>query len=348
MFWLIIIYSLFVSLFFYNSRFRLPLLPYYFILSSAGILYFLDKLKSEKKKAVTVFLIAGAACLLTFVPRLVGEKNISPSGLISSGLFYNSQGKYDEALQKYRMALKIDSTFPELNLNIGSIFFVNSLEDSALYYFNREIKFNPARHKSYSNIASIKLLSDQYDSALYYAKKAVSLRSYDVNSNLIFLRALSEIQLLSNPNDNQFFVGILDSVLDKNRSSAAIYLEAGNLLLKHKELKKADSVLTLGIAIPKTPIEIDDNAFGSNYEKNLMLQKLQIAFACYQLGYLNGIKGDYESSIEYNSLAISLDSSLTDAYLNLINAYRMLNRAPEASQVYDLLNQKFQNNILNK
>ena len=168
------------------------------------------------------------------------------------------------------------------------------------------------------------------------------------------MRALSGLHLTNQLSDSALaisqknFVEILDSVLDKNRASALIYSEAGNLLVKHNNFPDAEKVLIQAIAIPKGAIEIDDDAFTFNYRNKLRHQKSQIAFACYQLGYLNGIKGDYESSIEYSNLAVSLDSSLVKAYLNLIKGYGMLKRVSEASKVNELMNLKFPNNIINQ
>jgi 4-amino-4-deoxy-L-arabinose transferase-like glycosyltransferase len=80
---IIVVYVLAVSLFFYNSRFRLPILPLYFIIAAAGIETLLYRLRPLSKSLFSSLLVGLAAFLLSFLPVISLPAGISTQHLIS-------------------------------------------------------------------------------------------------------------------------------------------------------------------------------------------------------------------------------------------------------------------------
>jgi len=68
------------------------------------------------------------------------------------------------------------------------------------------------------------------------------------------------------------------------------------------------------------------------------------ARAAYQLGYINGLNGNYNQSIEYSNAAIALDSNLTEAYINLISGYMSIGDMNKTRNILNLADRKFPGN----
>ncbi|MEW5994552.1 MAG: glycosyltransferase family 39 protein, partial [Candidatus Zixiibacteriota bacterium] len=176
---LIVIYSFALSFFFFNSRFRLPVTPFYLLLASFGVRLPVTAFRDDKRRLVIGVTFGVGAALLSFLPVYSLQPWVSPQALISKGLYFYSQGEIDRALSYHRLALAVDSTFPEVNLNMGVCFFRQGDEDSARCYFEREARLHPLRAKSWVNLASLELVNGRVDQALAYASRAVEKRPFD-------------------------------------------------------------------------------------------------------------------------------------------------------------------------
>ncbi len=92
------------------------------------------------------------------------------------------------------------------------------------------------------------------------------------------------------------------------------------------------------------PVETDDGAFERNFGNSAANWEKMRATSYYQLGYLSGLSGSFAEAIDYCQSAIRRDSSLTEAYVNLISGYLSVGRLADAERVLNLALTKFPDN----
>ena len=119
---LILIYTAAASLFFFNSRFRLPLLPFYFLLAAAGLEFIRHQWQSRSGSLLPAVLTAVVAGIVSYVPLVALPSGTSPQALMSRALFLYERGEYQASLSLAREAAAIDSTFTDVNLAIGNAY----------------------------------------------------------------------------------------------------------------------------------------------------------------------------------------------------------------------------------
>jgi 4-amino-4-deoxy-L-arabinose transferase-like glycosyltransferase len=336
----VIVYILAASLFFFNSRFRLPLLPYYFLLAAFGLFSLIDRLRSKWRAGVPLLFGAGCAALFSFYPFIPLPRGGSTLSLTSKGLYYYTNKDFQRAIYYHRLALSIDSTFPETNLNLGACYFKLGMADSAGYYFEREKRLNPNRTKAYTNIASLHLVNGRYAEAITEAKQALARKPYDVMANMVLLRAASAIQKINNDSLANMAFRATDNTGDD------IYLlnDAAGLLTGRGDLLVAESLLTRALNSKPPPIETDDEAFAPTFRNSFLKWEKERARTNYQLGYVYGLQGRYRDATRHSSIAIQGDSNLIEAYINLVSGLLSSGQRRQADSVLAVALAKFPTN----
>ena len=328
------------SLFFFNSRFRLPLLPLYIILSSYTLSVLSEKLFTNRKQAFILLSIIFIVGLISFYPVVETPKRKQLVHIISQGINLHSLGYNDLALETFKKAAKTDSTFPEVNLNIGICFFKKGIEDSALYYFNKEKNYNPLRSKAYTNIASIYLLNKKHNSALIELEQPLNKTPHDIVANQIYLRSI----ILS----NQYVITEIERIIYEaaRKTDDNIYIlnQAATLLNDKKEYKLSEKILFKALLSSPPPIETDDLAFQRNFENSIIRWEKEKSKTYYLLGFIKGLHQAYGQSIEFSNKAIALDSSMAEAYVNLISAYLSTNQPDTALSILSYCKTRFPDN----
>ncbi len=340
LFTLIMTYSVVSAVFFFSSRFRLPLLPYYIVLSSATLYWLTHRFLKNARSVAWPIVVAVALGLFSFYPMIRFPSGDPSQPLISEGLYYMSTGNYNRALESFFEARKIDPTFPETHLNIGAAYLRLGQLDSAEYYFGEEKRINPDRAKADINLASVYLLQGDLTEATGEANLATRLRPYDPIANRVLLRALFA--------DSRSTAGVLaDSIAAAaERTGNDIYLlndAAGHLAAKGY-LTHADEVLRRATLSTPPPVETDDHAFERNFVNSKAAWKKEKGKTYYQLGYIAGLQGEFERSVGLSRQAIELDSTLAEAYINLVNGYLSSGQLMEARRVADIAFEKFPDN----
>jgi tetratricopeptide (TPR) repeat protein len=236
--------------------------------------------------------------------------------------------RYDLALNRFRQAREIDPTFPETNLNIGAAYIRLGQLDSAQYYLYEEKRYHPGRDKADINLASIHLLSGNTDAAIDRVGASLKSRPYDPLANMILLRALHEDTTVTT-------AALIDSVnAARLRTRDDIYVlnDVAIRLTAGGELEAARMLFNRATVSTPPPIEIDDYVFERNFRNSRDNLNREWATANYQLGYICGLKGKFEQSVDYSRKAIELDSNLVEAYVNLINGYILTGRTEQARE----------------
>ena len=323
---LILLYSLAVSLFFISSRFRLPVAPFLTILASVMVTF---KLSDIGKRFLLLLVTAAAAGAVTFVAIVKFPPGTPVMEIISRGLHEYQMQNYEKALELFEQGRRIDSTFPEINLNCGAAHLRLGQADSATYYFTQETIHNPLRHAAYTNLASVELLGGRYKSSLTMIRQALALSPYDINSNLLFVRLLgADSTLIEGSLSSQF-----DLATKRTHNDLEVLLESAAVALKQNRFDIAEPILRRALRSSAPPIETDAYAFDRDFRNSRANRNFLLARVHYQLGYCLANSGRFAEAVLESRDAIYLDSSLIEAYVNLIGGFIVLNRRAEADSV---------------
>jgi len=328
------------AVFFVNSRFRLPLLPYFILLASCTPAFIKDILKTRLNKLV-FFTAAGLLlAVLSFNSIVPLNRKGFTQTLVSKGLYYIHVQDYHRAAAYLHEALKFERNFIETNLNLGICFFRMGVTDSARYYFEQEKSYFPDRPKAYNNLASLYLVNDEVENARNEIEKSLELKPFDPIANMIYLRTVALEKALTNED--------LQDLINRAalRTGQDLYLlnEAAALMLHRQDFDRAIALLLrAGQAVPP-PIETDDYAFSKDFRNSPINFAKEKAGTFHQLGYLYGIRGEFMESIDNSRRAIELNPELSDAYVNLVSGYLSTGNRLAADSVYQQARVKFPDN----
>ncbi|MEW5994549.1 MAG: tetratricopeptide repeat protein, partial [Candidatus Zixiibacteriota bacterium] len=246
------------------------------------------------------------------------------------------------ALSYHRLALAVDSTFPEVNLNMGVCFFRQGDDDSARCYFEREARLHPLRAKSWVNLASLELVNGRVDQALAYASRAVEKRPFDITANMILVRAAAASDQVSDDSLSSLARWAVE------RAGADVFLlsDMAQQMVQRGLFALAESLLERSITTRPPPIETDDEAFRPNYRNIPDNRRRRQARAHFQLGYLYGQQQRYREAVYQSDLAVRKDSTLAEAYVNLISGLMATGEFLRARSVVDVAAKRFPQDTL--
>ena len=263
---------------------------------------------------VTLDALASIFSTAPIAPLPAGRQ---PQHLVSLGLFHYANDDTSAAIGYFHRAAKIDSTFPELNLNIGACHLRFKNPDSSIFYFEKEIEAHPKRALGYSNLAGIYLVQEKWDKAFSNATRAIELKPYRSDAHTIRLRAAANIADI-NTDSLATIASYAGETTSQNRN---VLYNAAVIMTQRNSLDQAITFLKRALNSESVPIETDDEAFSPHYEETKAARISKLALLNYQLGYVYGIKNEYSNSIRYSIAAISIDPSLESAYANLAAGY---------------------------
>lgn len=334
---LLLSYPLVVALFFFNSRFRLPILPLLTVLAAVGALTVLNLFATEIKRGLIAIavVIGGWAC--SYYPVVSLPQGSPTQDYISRGIHFHIEQDYPQALKYFYTARMLDPTYPEINLNIGACYLRLGQADSARFYLEQERSLHPQRPKTYTNLASLHLVNGQFQQAAAQAQIALALTDWDVTTNMIYLRSLAGLDSVTTDS--------LQSEIENAaaRTSNDLYLlnDAAMLLLHRGDTLQAESLLQRALHTQAPPIETDDGAFDRNFPNHYVRRQNEKAHTYYHLGLMAGLAGRYHQAISYNRQAIAADSGLAEAYLNLAGGYRLVGQFKTSDSILTITARRF-------
>ncbi len=327
------------SLFFVNSRFRLPEISLLIILSISALAWILRNRNYRTRHGLIGLAAAIVLFLFSFLPVVGFPVGTDVTGLASQGIFHYRLGAYQRAIQIGHQILDRDPKFPEANLNIGAAWFRLGDGDSAKYYFERERGLYPGRPRAYTNLASYYLVNHQYDSSYIKLNRALLLRPYDLSANTLLIRTAAA----DNSVGETELAGYLTSILTETDSNLVIMLEAAKAASGRQLFPLAEQLLRSALSTAPPPVETDDLAFDEAYPYTpVRLRKLR-AQTHYELGFVLGQTGRFEESISESRQAIALDSSLSAAYVNLFSGFVSTGQLRSADSVLSRASALFPN-----
>jgi tetratricopeptide (TPR) repeat protein len=325
----ILIQVVVIALFFFNSRFRLPEMPFYFVLAGAGVVWLIERWRIRTARNWALLGSAVLIGLASYLSPLGSTNERSVQALASRGLFLLQRGNLADARSYFERALLIDPNFPELDLNRGICLLRLGDGRAAETAFKTEIDKHPGRVKGYSNLASLYLVSGRSDEAAERAYQAISLAPYDEMSHRVLLRSLGAG---TNTSIDSLYRAARKSMLDTD-SNLWVLNEAAAQLVSRNAWESALTLLRVAETTSPPPIESDDEAFGPAFNHTPGLFDAERATTMYLIGYCRARLGDLDAAVHYTERALELDTLLVEAYINLAAGYYSQGRLSEADSV---------------
>lgn len=336
---IILFYVLASSLFFFNSRFRLPLLPFYIVMTAGTIVLMVENYKKLKKKLVLIIPLLLFFGLFSFYPAVKLKSGSQVLDYTAAGNYFFSLKEYWQAGEFYKKAHTADSTFAEVNLNLGNFYLMSGIEDSALYYFKQELYYFPGRYKALTNLASIEYLNNNLSEANHLIDSALKLGPFDLTANLLKYRILFADS--SSSADKRYRV--VTEGFENCQYQTDLLTESVLLFADKKEFHYIDMILDTYKGNKHHPIETNDELFSKSFTDTFFSKNKRLSRMYYQLGFLEGINGLIDQSISHSRKAIYYDSTLIEAYINLINGYLSNRSLDQAKEIYETANKLFPN-----
>ena len=322
-------YALIVSCFFFNSRFRLPLLPCYFVVAAVGLRGLIALACRAPRRLWGPLAVGAVATLLSLLPPAGRRSDFVPQNEVTQGLLSYAQGDYHEALNRFRQVARQAPAFPEVNLNLGACYFRLGRSDSARACFEREITLHPQRHKAWQNLASLDLVSGNVTDALRNAREAVLRGPYDATAQQLLIRATATDSVTSPAQLNLVCVQAAHATGD----DLDVLYEAGSVLSVRRAVTEARLYLERAENAKPHPVETDDRAFGPGYDYDGSAFRKKRAAATSLLAYVYGLDGKWQDAASACRKALEQDSTLVRAWVNLSAALKAEGRLFEADSV---------------
>jgi tetratricopeptide (TPR) repeat protein len=119
--------------------------------------------------------------------------------------------------------------------------------------------------------------------------------------------------------------------------------EIGVVLSNIELHAEAEEILRGALSGSVPAIETDDEAFSSEFSHSRADVERERARSFYQLGYLTGKRGEFRQAVGYSHQAIARDSTLSQAYVNLISGHLALSQVDSARLVLSEAKRRFPN-----
>ena len=314
------IYGLVISLYFINSRFRMPLVYPLAALAGAGVASANEILRSRSVKPRFFYAIAAAAGVFMLTAFNPYGRIIAAPGEI---LFLRAnaalrQADYPLAVARFDSLTRMAPYTNNSYLNLGVVYLKQGDPQRAENAFRNELTLNPASAEAANNIGVIFLLHKAYDSTLTYCAKALEIKPYYLEAAVNYLRAA---RYKGEP--AIFAAGdiIRTRIRQYLADNPAFLFEEGLYLAAAGRYPEAIAAQLQVVAAIKSrkatiPFEPKYSAQRSTDPQTLL------TLAHYQLGYLYGLIGDFDRSVGFSRGAIDLDPGLKEAYINLMSGLR--------------------------
>lgn len=156
-----------------------------FFIIGFGVNYLIINLPNWKNLIWNLFaIISLCLCVLTFQRCKIWKNDPSlwedamskyPNeiGYANLGLYYKSNGLYEDAMRNYNEAIKYNVGYNVAYENRGNIYFAKGQFDLALSDYERALSINPNSAIALNSKGAVLFNYNQYDSAFFYFNKAI-------------------------------------------------------------------------------------------------------------------------------------------------------------------------------
>ncbi|HEY5599815.1 MAG TPA: tetratricopeptide repeat protein, partial [Candidatus Manganitrophaceae bacterium] len=254
------------------------------------------------------------------------------------GTAYAEQGRFDEAIEAFYQALKINGNYAKVYTNLGVVYYKKGETARAVEAFQKSIALNRKDALAYYNLANIFTDQDRWDDAVVFYRKAAEILQNEpmIRHNLGY--ALSR-KGMTDEAIREYLTAIREEnpLAGTHKNLAALYLHEGNLP------EAIDHYREAGRLAPDD--ETIHLMLGRLYKKeklfDLALREFREAAALkpgpavfFNMGTVLDQQKNWEEAIQAYRKAIELDSKWIEAYINLGVIYQKQNKYESAMQAF--------------
>jgi len=307
-----------VLLFFVNSRFRLPVLPFLIVLSSFALIQLFGYLKGSSFKK---FFLSMALFLLFFFLSNSNFYHLDKANFAQSyfslGNLFLKKGNLQDARAEYLLALKENPSLQRAHLNLGNIYFHQKDYSQAEKEFLEELKVYPRQEKAYNNLSVLYRIQGDDLKAITLAKQALEIKPYYkeayVNLALAYLKTenylsaesslVSTLALFPSFAELRFYLGLVYQKQGKSNQALREYMQ-----LMSQKPETQDIEYNLGLIYSKD----DPSQEGLNGLR---------AYAAYNSGLIHLQQKEIDPAQENLIQSIKLKPGFAEAHAILGNLY---------------------------
>ncbi|MBW8000884.1 MAG: tetratricopeptide repeat protein [Planctomycetes bacterium] len=180
----LILYPLSIILVFVSGRYRMPMVPVFVTLASAGFVSLCQFLKGKDwKKVSAIALIILLSVLVSTMPGpfCQEEPNYEAEFYFYLGLMNETMqnGPAEKSIEFYNRCLEIAPDFYPSYVSLGAISFEQKKNDLAVKYFTKVLELKPDYHRAHNALGLAFLDMGELEKAAGYFQTALKLRPYD-------------------------------------------------------------------------------------------------------------------------------------------------------------------------
>jgi len=168
------------ALVFYNvSRFRMPAVPFYLLLSSVGIYSFFQFIKAKQFFRFTAaFIMVGGIVLCLNLPR-VEKIRANDYGMLGDA--YYARGMYDESISEFMKSLAVKPDYAVAHYNIGISFLKKGKREDAVHHFYETLRIDPEFVDAHNNVGLMLSEQGRITEAIRHFSEALRIDPKNVN-----------------------------------------------------------------------------------------------------------------------------------------------------------------------
>lgn len=327
----ILVYGAVVSAYFVNSRFRLPLVPLLAILAGTGLVAIYDTIRARQFGYRLFAAILGASLVFVIITAdIYPDRFSNPQyGLFLRGNISLREADYRTAASRFDSLSRMTPYFEGSFLNLGIACLKRGQTKPAADAFRQELAHNQNSAEAVNNLGVIFLLEKNNDSARHYFAMALEFKPYYREAAINYLRTINGTSSPSVLDSAELKRGQIRAFLSDDPAYLA---QEGLYYAARGNYRKAidDHLYVIKILEEQKP----STSFESGYSQKSVLDRVHVkALSCYQLGYLYGLTGVYDSSIIFSRQAIELAPDIKGAYINLVSGYNSIGDKPRADSI---------------
>ena len=215
------------------------------------------------------------------------------------------QGNYAEAIQHYEKALQIDPKYPLTHNNLGTLLNKEGKWDEAISHYQRALELKPAFPEAMVNLANTLAHQQKWDEAIHYYKAAIELSPTNADAHNGLGNAFTGLGKWTDAAHEY------DLVFKFKPDNADVHYNLGITLLCQEKWAEAGQQFARAIELKPDHAEAQKN-----------------------LGSALAHQGNWAEAAKHYRRALDLQPGNADFRISLAEALDKLGRWPECSQEY--------------
>jgi tetratricopeptide (TPR) repeat protein len=214
-----------IILYFVNSRYRLPLVPFLLIFAAYSFSWWWEKIRARKWIPITISGIALAGFILWVNPQLITQPRFvlnMGAGYNHLGAYYSRKGDMQRALAEFKEALRLEPYRAEAHYNLANIQFKMGDLAAAEAGYLKAIKRNPYYDSAHLALAMLHERTGEMEKARFKYMEIIK----NLPSNTMAYLGLTRLLLTSNQPDEAIRILNQGITVQPNYPEFYLYLAA--------------------------------------------------------------------------------------------------------------------------